>query len=37
MFPKNEVSDEELLKLWRNPDFSGSYSGIKVKSIFKSS
>ena len=25
-----QISDEELLKLWRNPDFEGSYRGIKV-------
>jgi len=25
-----QISDEEILKLWRNPDFEGSYRGIKV-------
>ena len=25
-----EISDDELLKLWRNPAFEGSYRGIKV-------
>ena len=25
-----EISDEEILKLWRNPEFEGSYRGLKV-------
>lgn len=28
------VSDEELLQLWRDPNFSGSYRGIKTFQIF---
>lgn len=27
------VSDEDLLKLWRDPTFSGSYRGIKTFQI----
>ena len=27
---EDEISDAEILKLWRNPDFEGSYRGLKV-------